>query len=249
MRLAELGRVPFHVLIHKVGIAFLSGSNASILVHKMKRLHDPEVDITSHKKPNVQSSSIADSPNSDQIEDVPVSKQSIPRLQPSIDSVQLYKYFVLLIVLRFLIDYRSVSHLHGKPWREWTTTETEDAVRAFEGRTSVSFSPEDGSLEERWKASELYGEVMARCEDDPVFASKLDPFYVVVTFGAGNIAAAAATGWAAVLAASPVVANPANGSDFIFSFATREEGAVFLGYVIHAGFHGWLMTAQNVVFH
>jgi hypothetical protein len=28
MRLAELGRVPFHVLIHKVGIAFLSGSNA-----------------------------------------------------------------------------------------------------------------------------------------------------------------------------------------------------------------------------
>jgi hypothetical protein len=30
MRLAELGRVPFHVLIHKVGIAFLSGSNASI---------------------------------------------------------------------------------------------------------------------------------------------------------------------------------------------------------------------------
>jgi hypothetical protein len=89
---------------------------------------------------------------------------------------------------------------------------------------------------------------MARLGEDSVFVAKINPSYVVVAFGVGNASAAAGSLWPGVLAASPVVASPVNGSDFVYCFASREEGAFFLGHVVGAGYHGWLMSAYNIAF-
>jgi len=135
-----------------------------------------------------------------------------------------------------------------KSWREWTQSETEDIIRAFEARASISYSSSEGTPEERWNAGKLHAEVQDRCVH-PIFARKIDPFFVVVAFGGGSLGGAVPGDWPAVLAASPVVATPVNASDFVYSFFTRESAAVFLGYISQKGFHGWVITSSNVVYY
>jgi hypothetical protein len=53
MRLAEFGHVPFHVSIHKVRIAFLSGSNASLI--DLVQLLDSELSTSMFPFPKLPS--------------------------------------------------------------------------------------------------------------------------------------------------------------------------------------------------
>lgn len=138
-----------------------------------------------------------------------------------------------------------VPHLYGKRWQDWIESETLDIITAFEGRASISYTNTIGTQEEKLKFMQIHAQVLDRCEKDKEFADILDPCYVVVCFGAANLAGAAPGGWGATLAASPVLANPVDGSDFMFSFQNREQGVAFLGYIVHAGLHGWLMTCNN----
>lgn len=167
-------------------------------------------------------------------------------LQPSIGLCEIFRFD--LVFNQYWLA-RLVSHVAGKPWREWTDSETSDVVCAFRARASISWTDTQGSLEERHMAEVLYGEVTDRAAHDKRFAAQLDPFYVVVCFGVGGASAAAPAGWAATVAASPVVVAPVNGSDYFYACNTRENAAIFLGYIFHAGFHGWLFTSSNLVHH
>jgi hypothetical protein len=165
-------------------------------------------------------------------------------LQPCIGACELLKYAGIIIINNRLLPNVDPE----KKWQEWTKDENEEILNAFRGRISVSWHFTVGSDEEKNQMSRIESEVEKKANVDPEFRKQLDPWMVIVSFG-GVVAAVSPMGWGGVVAASPVPVIAMNGSDFIYSVGSRENGAMFLSYIRSLGHHGWLLTYNNARHH
>ncbi len=135
----------------------------------------------------------------------------------------------------------------NKHWKQYNDRERKAVEDAFEGRACI-FTDKVGTQDDIINMSKIYSQVIDRSERDPAFVRLLDPHMVTVVFGAGSLAGVAAPGgWAGQLNAYPheVAPVPLNGSDFMFTFPSREDASLFYGWVIGLGYHGWLSSYHN----